>query len=549
MTDPRYAVLPDRPPRVALETNRRRGRASPEILAGADALADVAAPEADAVMAAIVGAAGLATLPLAAAPSRKSGCCWQNKGGPRRRRRALHAGRARRRRAAAADRQRALGDFPVLAGTGRWPGHIDHRSTTSGGPFRKRDPATCCAGTPDQACAHPAGSWGARFSVDSATMMNKALEIIEARWLFDLDPARIRVAIHQSIVHSMVVCRDHSVLAQLEHADMRVPIAYGLSFPQRIGPAPPSSRSARWPGSRSSRTCAASRAATGLIRCAHRPAARRCKRGQRVCRRSLPPRSIRSTRFTPSTPRCFPTWPRSAAARPRSKGPARARRKGAAAAARRIRASGLMLITLVAFVVTLGVLIVVHEYGHYRVAIACGVKVLRFSIASAVSFGDAAWVRTAPSSSSPRCRWAASCACSTSARAQSRRPNSGAPSTVSRSPGAAPSSLPGPGNLGLAVLLYAIVLDRGRGRGRSWSAPAQNSVAGAPDCAGDLVRAESSDGEVARRAIDVRSALDADQGVLRGERRHLLVSDAASRATRNVVLELERILPTRSIRS
>ena len=76
---------------------------------------------------------------------------------------------------------------------------------------------------------------GRKISVDSATMMNKALEVIEARWLFNLAPEQIRVVIHpQSIIHSMVVCRDHSVLAQLGTPDMRVPIAYGLSFPERI---------------------------------------------------------------------------------------------------------------------------------------------------------------------------------------------------------------------------------------------------------------------------------------------------------------------------
>jgi len=76
---------------------------------------------------------------------------------------------------------------------------------------------------------------GRKISVDSATMMNKALEVIEARWLFDLAPEQIRVVIHpQSIIHSMVVCRDQSVLAQLGTPDMRVPIAYGLSFPERI---------------------------------------------------------------------------------------------------------------------------------------------------------------------------------------------------------------------------------------------------------------------------------------------------------------------------
>jgi 1-deoxy-D-xylulose-5-phosphate reductoisomerase len=85
------------------------------------------------------------------------------------------------------------------------------------------------------ACAHPNFVMGRKISVDSATMMNKALEVIEARWLFDLQPEQVRVLIHpQQIIHSMVVCRDHSVLAQLGTPDMKVPIAYGLSWPERI---------------------------------------------------------------------------------------------------------------------------------------------------------------------------------------------------------------------------------------------------------------------------------------------------------------------------
>jgi 1-deoxy-D-xylulose-5-phosphate reductoisomerase len=89
--------------------------------------------------------------------------------------------------------------------------------------------------TPEQAVAHPNWVMGRKISVDSATMMNKALEVIEARWLFDLEPERVKVVIHpQSIIHSMVVCRDASVLAQLGTPDMRVPIAYGLSWPERI---------------------------------------------------------------------------------------------------------------------------------------------------------------------------------------------------------------------------------------------------------------------------------------------------------------------------
>jgi 1-deoxy-D-xylulose-5-phosphate reductoisomerase len=107
--------------------------------------------------------------------------------------------------------------------------------TASGGPFRQRDPATLHQVTPAQAVAHPNWVMGRKISVDSATMMNKALEVIEAHWLFDLAPAQIRVVLHpQSIIHSMVVCRDGSVLAQLGTPDMKVPIAYGLSFPERI---------------------------------------------------------------------------------------------------------------------------------------------------------------------------------------------------------------------------------------------------------------------------------------------------------------------------
>jgi 1-deoxy-D-xylulose-5-phosphate reductoisomerase len=119
---------------------------------------------------------------------------------------------------------------------GSWASRIAHIVlTASGGPFRNRDPATLREVTPEQACAHPNWVMGRKISVDSATMMNKALEVIEARWLFELEPEQIRVVIHpQSIIHSMVVCRDNSVLAQLGTPDMRVPIAYGLSFPQRI---------------------------------------------------------------------------------------------------------------------------------------------------------------------------------------------------------------------------------------------------------------------------------------------------------------------------
>jgi 1-deoxy-D-xylulose-5-phosphate reductoisomerase len=107
--------------------------------------------------------------------------------------------------------------------------------TASGGPFRTRDAATFSAITPEQAVAHPNWVMGRKISVDSATLMNKALEVIEAHYLFGMPPEKIEVVVHpQSIIHSMVQYHDTSVVAQLGNADMRVPIAYGLGFPERI---------------------------------------------------------------------------------------------------------------------------------------------------------------------------------------------------------------------------------------------------------------------------------------------------------------------------
>jgi 1-deoxy-D-xylulose-5-phosphate reductoisomerase len=107
--------------------------------------------------------------------------------------------------------------------------------TASGGPFRRRDVASLKDVTPEEACAHPNWVMGRKISVDSATMMNKALEVIEARYLFGLPPERLEVVIHpQSVIHSMVQYRDTSVVAQLGTPDMRVPIAYGLSWPERM---------------------------------------------------------------------------------------------------------------------------------------------------------------------------------------------------------------------------------------------------------------------------------------------------------------------------
>ena len=107
--------------------------------------------------------------------------------------------------------------------------------TASGGPFRTRTPDSLRDVTPEQACAHPNWNMGRKISVDSATMMNKALEVIEARYLFGLAPVQLDVVIHpQSIIHSMVQYRDTSVVAQLGTPDMRVPIAYGLAWPERV---------------------------------------------------------------------------------------------------------------------------------------------------------------------------------------------------------------------------------------------------------------------------------------------------------------------------
>jgi 1-deoxy-D-xylulose-5-phosphate reductoisomerase len=107
--------------------------------------------------------------------------------------------------------------------------------TASGGPFRSAPLERLSQVTPEQACAHPNWVMGRKISVDSATMMNKGLEVIEAHWLFDVPPERIEVLIHaQSVVHSLVEFVDGSVLAQLSNPDMRVPIAHALGFPERI---------------------------------------------------------------------------------------------------------------------------------------------------------------------------------------------------------------------------------------------------------------------------------------------------------------------------
>ena len=233
---PRFAAMPSAEQASRLQAGLRDAGSRTEVLAGPQALCELAAhPEVDMVMAAIVGAAGLPPC-LAAAQAGKR-LLLANK-------EALVVGGALFMQAVRAGGATLLpidsehsAIFQCLPqDRATWSSRIDHIVlTASGGPFRTRDPATLHSVSPDEACAHPNWVMGRKISVDSATMMNKALEVIEARWLFDLRPEQIRVVIHpQSIVHSMVVCRDHSVLAQLGTPDMRVPIAYGLSFPERI---------------------------------------------------------------------------------------------------------------------------------------------------------------------------------------------------------------------------------------------------------------------------------------------------------------------------
>jgi len=213
----------------------------PEIRVGAQALVDTAAdPQTDVVMAAIVGAAGLPAA-LAAANAGKR-LLLANK-------EALVAAgslfMAAVRKSGAellpidsehnAIFQCLPHDGRASAPTGPTAGVRRLILTASGGPFRTKRWDELHDVTPDQACAHPNWSMGRKISVDSATMLNKGLEVIEAHWLFAMPPERISVVIHpQSVVHSMVEYEDGSVIAQLGQPDMRTPIAYGLGFPERI---------------------------------------------------------------------------------------------------------------------------------------------------------------------------------------------------------------------------------------------------------------------------------------------------------------------------
>lgn len=233
---PRFAVMPDVQLAAQLRQQIQAQGIPTEVLHGEQALCDVAAhAEVDVVMAAIVGAAGLAPC-LAAAKAGKRLLLANKEAivvGGQLFMDAVQDGGAT---LLPIDSEHSAIFQCLPEDRATWSSRIDHIVlTASGGPFRERDPKTFAQITPDEACAHPNWVMGRKISVDSATMMNKALEVIEAKWLFGLEPSQVKVVIHpQSIIHSMVVCRDRSVLAQLGTPDMRVPIAYGLSWPDRI---------------------------------------------------------------------------------------------------------------------------------------------------------------------------------------------------------------------------------------------------------------------------------------------------------------------------
>ncbi|HEX2650972.1 MAG TPA: 1-deoxy-D-xylulose-5-phosphate reductoisomerase [Burkholderiales bacterium] len=228
---PRYAVLSGMAEEGSVRRKFAEAGCRTELLFGAAALERLAAdPEGDIVMAAIVGAAGLPST-IAAARAGK--------------------------RVLLANKEALVMAGPLFmqavrqSGATLLPIDSEHNAvfqcfterrlvrkivlTASGGPFRTAPLERLAQVTPEEACAHPNWAMGRKISVDSATMMNKGLEVIEACWLFEMPPERIEVVIHpQSIVHSLVEYLDGSMIAQLSNPDMRVPIAHALGFPERI---------------------------------------------------------------------------------------------------------------------------------------------------------------------------------------------------------------------------------------------------------------------------------------------------------------------------
>ena len=236
--NPRYAVLLDSASAEQLQHKLKQTGSATEVMFGIEALERVASlPEVDVVMAAIVGAAGLRPAFAAARAGKRillanketlvmSGSIFMD-----------------------AIKQSGALLLPIDSEHNAifqaLPRHFDSDLaqvgvkrvllTASGGPFRSMPLSELDHVTPDQACAHPNWVMGRKISVDSATMMNKGLEVIEAHWLFNASVDQIQVVIHpQSVIHSMVEYIDGSVLAQLGNPDMRTPIAYALGFPERL---------------------------------------------------------------------------------------------------------------------------------------------------------------------------------------------------------------------------------------------------------------------------------------------------------------------------
>ena len=235
---PRFAVVPNKSAAQALQSALQGADLPTRVLVGEEGLCEVAAhPDVDAVMAAIVGAAGLP--PTLAAVEAGKKVLLANKevlvmSG------ALFMQAVRRSGAVLlpidSEHNAIFQCLPVDYARGLAPVGVRRiLLTASGGPFRQTPLDELQHVTPEQACAHPNWSMGRKISVDSASMMNKGLELIEACWLFAAKPAQVEVVIHpQSVIHSLVDYVDGSVLAQLGNPDMRTPISHALAWPERI---------------------------------------------------------------------------------------------------------------------------------------------------------------------------------------------------------------------------------------------------------------------------------------------------------------------------
>ena len=235
---PQFAVVPELNAARALQDDLRAAGLSTRVLVGEEGLCQVAsAPEVDTVMAAIVGAAGLRPTLAAVETGKKillankealvmSGALF------------MQAVRKSGSVLLPIDSEHNAIFQCMPQDFSRGLGVVGVRRillTASGGPFRQTPLAELADVSPEQACAHPTWSMGRKISVDSASMMNKGLELIEACWLFDAKPSQVEVVIHpQSVIHSLVDYIDGSVLAQLGNPDMRTPIANALAWPERI---------------------------------------------------------------------------------------------------------------------------------------------------------------------------------------------------------------------------------------------------------------------------------------------------------------------------